>query len=246
MVATTLYHLLPVHESREGRAPEWFEVEGFKAAIEPDFDSWRVLTYSVELPTAERPSGRVVCELRHLPNVRIAVHLSVKTGELIGLEVGDPALFRHGDGEPQPISARLLRRIPFGELERSARESLKWELATRFHSENAGVRASLGDGGQQLRESLRVDPHPGKRGRQDVIYASLAAEYVERLASSEHPVKDIASDWDYSESRVRNMLSEARRRGLLTRPASGLAGGQLTSRAKELLRERGTDGDSEA
>jgi len=224
-----------VHQSREG-PPHWFLAEGFEPAVEPDFDDWRVMIHATELPTDDRPTGRVVCEVRDLPQVRIAVHLSVETGELIALEIGDPAVVlpRHASESVKPISARLLRRVPFGELERVARHSLRWELAVRWHHEHPDVRASLGDGGQRLRSSLAAAQRPGRRGRDDAAYASLANEYVKRLSSAT-PVKDLAAELDYSDDRVRNMLAEARRRKLLTRPSPGKSGGQLTDKAIALL-----------
>lgn len=215
--------------------PPWFLQEGFAPAIDPDFDAWRIRTHRVELPTVEQPSGRVVCEVRGKPEIRLVVHLSPETGDLIGLEVLDRALVDRGqDREPRPISARLLREIPFGEIERSARHSLRWELASRFHSDHPAVVASLDAGGHQLRESLAKDPRPGRRGRADAVYASLAAAYVHRLGSGRE-VAELAEEMNYSASQVRNMLAEARRRGLLTHPAPGKSGGQLTHKALQLL-----------
>jgi hypothetical protein len=223
-----------VHASREGQVPKWFEAEGFEPAIDPDFDAWRIRTYSVEIPTEDRPTGRVVCEVRGLPDVRVAIQISIVTGQMVGIEVGDRGLFGSAVGDPKPISARLLREIPFGEIERSARASLRWELAVRHHHEAPHIRATLNDGGARLRDSLTRNPRPGRRGRSDASYASLAAAYVERL-ESRAPVADLAAAWDYSDSRVRNLLHEARRRGLLTRPAPGKSGGQLTKKAIDLL-----------
>jgi len=221
------------------RVPNWFEAEGFEPAIDPDFDSWTVRVHAVELP-GDKPTGRVVCELRDRPDVRIAVHLSVATGELVALEVGDSSVITAGApapaGPPHPISGRLLRDIRFGELERVARESLRWELAVRHHHDHPEIRASLGDNGRRLRESLAEAQRPGRRGRDDLAYASLAAEYVRRLGSGKE-VKELAADLSEGVQKIRNMLNEARRRKLLTRPAAGKSGGQLTEKAIALLKE---------
>jgi hypothetical protein len=239
IVVATCYYCLPVHQEMEGpRVPKWFETEGFVPAIDPDFDSWTVRVHAVELPE-DRPTGRVVCEIRDLEGVRVAVHLSVETGELVALEVGATSVIQARsavEGPPSPISARLLRAIPFGQLERIARESLRWELAIRHHHDQPEVRASLGDNGRQLRESLSAAERPGRAGRDDRVYASLAAEYVKRLGSGKE-VKELAADLGEGVQKIRNMLNEARRRKLLTRPAAGKSGGQLTEKAIALLKE---------
>ena len=223
--------------------PPWFLQEGFEPAVDPDFAAWRVLVHATNIPSG-RPSGNVVCELRSMPEVRVVIHLSTETGELVGLEVMDKGLIddlAETERRPRPISARLLREIPFGELERVARGSLRWELASRFHSGHPGVVASLDDGGLRLRESLSAAQRPGRRGRKDEAYASLAAAYVGRLGSGRE-VAELAEEMGYSASRIRNMLAEARRRGLLTRPAPGKSGGQLTPKAIELLQGTGKAG----
>lgn len=80
---------------------------------------------------------------------------------------------------------------------------------------------------------LRRTPRPGRRGRDDRWYADLAKAYVD--SGSRTPVKDLSEGLNLSASQVRNLLHEARRRGLLTRSAKGKAGGVLTDSAKELL-----------
>jgi len=236
MVAATRYHWLLVHPSRASQVPEWFEVEGFEPAIDPQ--PGRLMIVGKELP-GDGPTARVLFEVNDLPDVRVAVRLAVATGELVAIEVGDSDVISgSASAVPKPISARLLRRVPFGEIESAARLLLKWELAVRHHHEAPEVRAMLGDGGRQLRESLAEARRPGRRGRNDAPYASLAAEYVKRLASTTTPVKDLALEMHFSDHRIRNMLAEARRRGLLTRPPSGKSGGQLTEKAVALLAQK--------
>lgn len=85
-----------------------------------------------------------------------------------------------------------------------------------------------------LREFKR-NPRPGRRGRADIFYARIAADYVELLATSSTPTKDLAKKHHYGESQMRDFLNKARTRGLLTRPERGRAGGQLTQKGRDLL-----------
>jgi hypothetical protein len=80
---------------------------------------------------------------------------------------------------------------------------------------------------------------PGRRGRPDVFYARLAAEYVDLLSASSTPTKDLAERHNYSATSVRDFLNQARTRGLLTRSQQGRAGGELTEAALKLLSKHG-------
>lgn len=75
---------------------------------------------------------------------------------------------------------------------------------------------------------------PGRRGRPDEEYARLAAAYV-RLLGESKPVEALAEQEHLSQSQVRNLLSEAKRRKIITRPGQGRAGGQLTKYGRSLL-----------
>jgi hypothetical protein len=75
-------------------------------------------------------------------------------------------------------------------------------------------------------------------GRDDDFYARLAAQYVERIsAGSTTPVKDIAEQRSDSTAHIRDLLHEARERGLLTKGTSGKSAGVLTPRALTLLKQ---------
>jgi hypothetical protein len=81
-----------------------------------------------------------------------------------------------------------------------------------------------------------------KRGRpvqwDDLKLAGLAARYVEVCEERDRDlgvIATLAREFGASDKRVRNLLTQARNRRLLTRTQSGLAGGQLTLRARVLL-----------
>jgi hypothetical protein len=83
---------------------------------------------------------------------------------------------------------------------------------------------------------------PGRAGKPDLDYALFAAEYVQ-LLDRPKPLLALARKRRLSPSQARSKLYEARRRELLTDPpVRGRAGGELTSKAVDILRqhEQGT------
>ena len=118
------------------------------------------------------------------------------------------------------ITTRMLREIRTGPLIRALRvaerqfESLGWS-----------------------EPDLTVGHRVGRAGRDDRFYARWAAEYAEALTRSGHPVAEMAERHDLSASQVRNLVHACRKRGMLTASPSGRAGGELTARAIDLLRE---------
>jgi hypothetical protein len=134
----------------------------------------------------------------------------------------------HVEGPPPPggLSYRLLRRLRVGALEAAARRQM---------TEVPKVAAALP-------KTWAVDAarRPGSRGRDDVHYAEVAAAYVAAFkAGSDRPVVDVAESLFVAPKTVSNKLFRARERGLLTSPPRGRAGGELTDKAKALLRDAG-------
>ena len=81
---------------------------------------------------------------------------------------------------------------------------------------------------------------PGRKGRPDWEYAMWAARYVSACRQdARRPIARLTKRHaDHSESKLRAILNKARNRGLLTAtPQKGVAGGRLTKRALQLLRE---------
>ncbi len=73
-------------------------------------------------------------------------------------------------------------------------------------------------------------------GKPDTFYAELARDYVDLIHSgSPRPNAEIAKRRKLKSPKVRDMIHEARKRGLLSTKAWGRPGGQLTPRALELL-----------
>lgn len=130
--------------------------------------------------------------------------------------------------DSRPVTARLLRQLPIGELESWARGRLRAEAEGPTAPWFPHLRDWFGD-------DHRRD---GKRGPSlpDAAFAALAAAYVTNLTQG-GSVRDLASAQGWSEKTIRNRLTEARRRGMLTSAPAGRAGGDLTEKARQTLKE---------
>jgi hypothetical protein len=135
------------------------------------------------------------------------------------------------DLEPRPpVSAQLLRRIPFGKLADLARSRLGVMAGWRDEGfEVLGVDAT-----QAAKLARSHSRRPGRRGRSDRFYAELAVAYEAWLAKGK-PLRVLADDLYLSESGLRTALGKARERGMLTAAPRGRAGGQATDKAKRLV-----------
>jgi hypothetical protein len=135
---------------------------------------------------------------------------------------------------PGGLRARQLRKLNLGAAVDAAYE----ELSFHFRR-GADPDLTVGRHIHRFSEKAVAEPrHPGRRGRDDSFYATLAADYADKCkGGSRRPVKDLAKALGdtYTDTYVRDLLSEARRRGLLTRPQRGFAGGELTEKGRKAL-----------
>lgn len=97
-------------------------------------------------------------------------------------------------------------------------------------------------------EAIGAPRRPGRRGREDIFYAQVAAAYVDAVRQDRGravvvTAQTLSERWGgtYEPTYVRDLLTVARRRELLTPPPKGRAGGDLTDKARALLQR----GDSE-
>jgi hypothetical protein len=97
-------------------------------------------------------------------------------------------------------------------------------------------------GGEAPKRRARADrpaPRRGRRPLTDDALLRVAVAYVAALDSgSNQPVQDAAGRLGKSPERIRDHVHKARRRDLLTFPLHGRAGGQLTQKAKALLKKQ--------
>lgn len=159
----------------------------------------------------------VVCELPEYPGWRILVDVQAdENGLALRRLVVEPAAEMPSGG----ITTRLLRDLHTGELIAALR------AAARQAKRYVGVEV-------KIEKPNRV----GRRGREDLYYAEVAAAYVDALGNTPHAAAHVASANHLSPSQLRNLLTAARKRGLLTDAPKGRPGGELTPLAKRLLSE---------
>ncbi len=119
------------------------------------------------------------------------------------------------------VSARLLRCIRLTDLQ---------ELVA------ASLPEGSGDGGGA--GPLAGVGRPGTAGRPDRYFAEWAFAYAKKLAEgSRSPIKDLAAEHGGNPGQVRDLIHDARVRGLLSKERQGRAAGSLTPRAIELLKD---------
>jgi hypothetical protein len=135
----------------------------------------------------------------------------------------------------RPLSERDMRRLGLGHVNKALERTLNDPVAA----------AHLGG-----KRAVKL-PRPGARGQTDEYYAVWALDYVKALGVA--PTKPVRHMLDqlierdertkrgehYTVAVVRNLLQQARRRGLLTEGAAGRAGGELTDKARVLLDKEG-------
>ena len=191
---------------------------------------------------AEGNSGTIIGDLRWAGAPEIAFHLELtKDGRLLE--------WRAVADEGASIGVRQLREVPIGAMERALRSYISEEIPLTRRIYNTPQLAVISptavpdaDSAAELRKwrELAADfarrPRPGVKGRSDESYAALAACYVAAFERGEmSPVRAVARELGIGETTIRNLLTKARERGLLTATEPGRAGGALTHKASRLL-----------
>lgn len=133
--------------------------------------------------------------------------------------------------EDRAMGARMLRRLGFGDV---VDEATRW-------LQHEGVRQMIGS------DWSRPVARPGRRGQADEKYAGWAERYVDALARAPRsPIQLLLRENQdptvTTAEQVRWFLNEARRRGLLTAAPRGKPGGELTDKARALLRAMRQEG----
>jgi hypothetical protein len=228
-----------VHYREEGPGVVWVE-----EALE---DRW-VAAYRIA-PQDGRP---VITEVRVFPRPRWFEPTPVP----------DPEEVYRYPGQPDPAASIPPGGLPSSLLRKVRLGPVYGFLANRVSAQAWAVRAAdfarLGfeaPAEGEARTKMWADHlldlgfedfvyRPGRRGREDLWFAQLAAAYVRFLEKgSRAPVRDLTA-WlredtgeKLSEESVRQLVHEARKgRGMLTDAPSGRAGGALTPKARELLK----------
>lgn len=167
----------------------------------------------------------VVAELRVFPAEEAYPTPGVWSAEVLGVAAPVPL-----GGLP----GRLLRRVRLGQpakhTERFLRMSKSKPLGQFFRELDLRAPAERSEPSR---------PQRPRRGRPDLFYARLAAAYVKAVQRGEQrPIRWLATQRRTEPATIRDMVHEARERGLLTPATQGKSGGALTPRALAMLGRR--------
>jgi hypothetical protein len=161
----------------------------------------------------------VTCNIKGFPGWEAEAVISPTDA---GLQIDRLTIRPWGDAAPPGgITTRMLRQVRTGAIFASYRSAAR---ALSFVLPDTAPDPSV---------SERV----GRRGRDDRFYARWAAEYADALTRSPNPVAEMAGRHHLSPSQVRNLVHACRNKKMLTAAPPGRAGGELTARAIELLKE---------
>jgi hypothetical protein len=128
------------------------------------------------------------------------------------------------------LSTRQLRGIRLGNFASLARQEFLLAPHDAFHE------AGWLEGEERKEEQWRGG---GRRGRDDLHYALLAAEYVALLGTTKKPNDVLAERRGETANAITAQIKKTRERGMLTRTRRGRPGGELTDMARKLLQEAG-------
>lgn len=177
------------------------------------------------------------------PDYSFRLHFN-RWGDLEGFSA-----FRDAGPEGGGLRARDLRHAPIGEMQRVFLAYLT-KLRATFTEMPPERLAKLREASPEMMDSIAVwagvarnvfliDVPTTATGSTSPLYkyASIAAKYLELHERGEaSPVQVLAEAEGLSPRTVRNYLFQAREKHLLTTKGRGVAGGQLTDEAKEILR----------
>jgi hypothetical protein len=202
--------------------------DGFVMLDTPLDDDW-LASYRFE-PSEQ--GGVVLAEIRVVPRQATATDARKVTKYL-----APPPRAERPKPPQSDLTVRGLRRLRPGDARDVVEQELLAMAAQRgedFVAEWHGFE----------RAALEAPRRPGRRGHDDRFLAHVASVYAVAIAAgSRRPIADAAerlreAGQHYSRPRIRDLVFQARERGLLSAAAApGRAGGELTDAAKEILAE---------
>jgi hypothetical protein len=156
-----------------------------------------------------------------------------RAGEWSAAKLGDKA---RGQIPAGGLTARKARDVRFD----AVREAVRELLAKARIEQGVDVDELFQPGGLLARqriepELLQQDRSRRRQTHDDHFLSQIAAIYVDLVRDSREPAWETARTIGYSLAHTKRLLTEARRRGLLTGTTRRRAGGELTEKARALL-----------
>lgn len=131
------------------------------------------------------------------------------------------------------ITMPLLRRVKLGIVRAKIAEALE-----QFRDRVPDVMKMLNLVADP-KEKRNKNENRGRPANSDLEYALIADYYSKRCAhESRKPVAETAKRFKITTAKARSRLHEARKRGLLTFGQQGIAWGELTDKARLVLKEK--------
>ena len=202
---------------------EWIDVEGRRALHRLEGSS-AVVPWTTEVAW-NRDDFNKVLFTTELEGATLQVEVRATHGQAaphrITIEMAD------GSALPPQVFSRLRIAPVFDQMSRDFKSPV---IQRKMHIFEESA----------WKEPFLSRPRPGRKGRPDSEYAMWAARYVSACRQdARRPIARLTKEHaGHSESMLRAIVNKARNRGLLTAtPQKGVAGGRLTKRALQLLRE---------
>ena len=144
---------------------------------------------------------------------------------------------RNPDNPPSGgLSTTELRKIPIPSLLSHARRHITKELKVFKNMASPALVNEIEDAARSIITAKR----PGSAGRDEFAYVALVVEYQNALdAGSKKPTHVLAEKYSLAHTTIRNMLQEARMRGLAESKGRGRLGWKLTEKGMRILNQKG-------
>lgn len=142
----------------------------------------------------------------------------------------DPAQAKRG------ITTGTLRDIPLKAVTEKIAQ-LRMAEPPRGPSLYPGQERDTAEAVARIRQEVTSRPQPGRTGRPDAFYASVAVAYANWATIAPDPIRWLAQQTGADERTAENWVRQARDRRMLTPPRPGVAGGQPTDTAIRLLNQ---------
>lgn len=182
----------------------------------------------------------VIAEIRIFPLERAKGRPPGRwSAEVLGIEATAPS---------EGISTELLRRVHVGEPAKVGARFAKWLRDSKAQKKVSWRQIKQSPAFEALKGVTVTGYAPSaaatgkKRGRpplhSDEFYAKLARDYAAWVAQgSRRPTTEIARRRKWPLAKARDLIRQARQRGLLSEIGQGRVGGGLTAKAEQLLRK---------
>jgi hypothetical protein len=202
-------------------------------------------------------SGRLIAvEFRIFPaawlNETVPPDAPAWLDEMPKPEIGTWGMFESGPHDVEGLTTTKVRRASVATARKDARKIIE-KFADKY-PETSAPRGLIAMGWDAPARAAIDDltRRPGRAGRPDSAYLPIAERYVQLLdEGNTKPIKTLAEELNFKPEQVRDLVRRCRDRGLLTkipkpetsRRGAGVAGGELTDKAKRLIKERDDDGE---